>query len=210
MNSLNLALVVEDHPLFSDALHIALNNSGFDHENIIHCKSLQEALPVVRTKLISAILLDLNLKDGSGFQAIKALQSAGYTGPVIGLSANETSHAICKAKSFGAAGYITKTSNIASITYSIRSVLDGNPIYPTLNMPHDTSTKMKQSKKNETLTPTQQCVMEHLSVGLLNKQIAHRMGISEATVKAHMTAIFRKLGANNRTQALLIYRDTFT
>jgi len=150
-------------------------------------------------------LLDLNLPDSDDFEGYSKIRAANATIPIIIISATESKQAYATAISLGASGYIPKSSSLAHISNSIDAVLSGKTSFP------DNLTSEGKSGdaavKLGSLTPAQQRVMSCLSDGLLNKQIAYEMGISEATVKAHMTAIFRKLGANNRTQALLVFRN---
>ena len=126
--------------------------------------------------------------------------------PIIIVSATETVEAFTIAIALGASGYIPKSSNLDDITASIEIVLSGQKAFPE-NLSDSLTANINAAQKLRSLTPAQTRVMSCLSDGMLNKQIAFEMGISEATVKAHMTAIFRKLGANNRTQALLVFRD---
>ncbi len=199
-------LVIDDHPLFRAALELALIKSKIDPQNIHSASSLAQAVPLLKSSYFSLILLDLNLSDSHDFEGLSKIRAMNNTVPVIIVSATETNRAYTTAKSLGASGYIPKSSALADIVTSINTVLSGNPSFPE-NMPDGETNDPDAAQKLGSLTPAQHRVMSCLSDGLLNKQIAFEMGISEATVKAHMTAIFRKLGANNRTQALLVFRD---
>ena len=199
-------LVIDDHPLFRAALELALMKSRIDSQNIQSASSLAQAMPLLKSNVYSLVLLDLNLSDSHDFEGLSKIRAINNTIPVIIVSATESQKAYTTAKSLGASGYIPKSSALADITNSINTVLSGASSFPE-NMLDGKADDADAARKLGSLTPAQNRVMSCLSDGLLNKQIAFEMGISEATVKAHMTAIFRKLGANNRTQALLVFRD---
>lgn len=199
-------LVIDDHPLFRAALEVALVKSNIQSKNIQTSSTISSAISLMDRNAFSLILLDLNLSDSQGFEGFSKIRAADETIPVIIVSATDSQQAYITAKSLGASGYIPKSSLLESITKVISVVLAGGESFPELQ-PNCQCSDSEAANKLGTLTPAQHRVMSCLSDGLLNKQIAYEMGISEATVKAHMTAIFRKLGANNRTQALLVFRD---
>jgi len=199
-------LVIDDHPLFRAALELALIKSKIDSQHIQSSSNLADGISALKTENYSLILLDLNLSDSQGFEGLSKIRAVNQAIPIVIVSATETKQAYTIANSLGASGYIPKSSPLVEITKSIEKVLAGDKAFPDISM--DTQDeKHLAAEKLGSLTPAQHRVMSCLSDGLLNKQIAYEMGISEATVKAHMTAIFRKLGANNRTQALLVFRD---
>jgi len=199
-------LIIDDHPLFRDALEIALIKSKIMVDSIKSESNICDAINSIKTESLSLVLLDLNLSDSQGFEGLSKIRAIDKNIPIIIISATESLQAYTTAMSLGAAGYIPKSSSLETISESIETVLSGGQAFPD-NMSNIESAEDTAAKKLSSLTPAQQRVMSCLSDGLLNKQIAFEMGISEATVKAHMTAIFRKLGANNRTQALLVFRD---
>lgn len=198
-------LVIDDHPLFRGALELALIKAEITPQHIDSAASISAALETMQTTRYRLILLDLNLSDSHGFEGFSKIRAADEQVPIVVVSATETPSAYSTAKSLGAAGYIPKSSNLSKITGSITAAMSGATSFPETTGGTDSDTEA--ADKLASLTPAQHRVMSCLSDGLLNKQIAFEMSISEATVKAHMTAIFRKLGANNRTQALLIFRD---
>ena len=153
------------------------------------------------------ILLDLNIPDATGFDGLVRLKTAAANTPVYVVSANESADAFSKSKSFGASGYLPKSLPSEDLSAALVTALDGGTWFPETDASDVDEESQKVAERLSSLTPAQRRVLSGLSDGLLNKQIAYEMGISEATVKAHMTAIFRKLGANNRTQALLIYKQ---
>lgn len=199
-------LIIDDHPLFRAALEVALLKSKILPRNIQSVSNIADAVEALKTMSFDLHLLDLNLSDSKGFEGLSKIRAAEQSTPIVIVSATETAQAYRTAMSLGASGYIPKSSALDDITSAIKSVLSGNNAFPE-NISDQEQFDSTASQKLASLTPAQQRVMSCLSDGLLNKQIAFKMGISEATVKAHMTAIFRKLGANNRTQALLVFRD---
>lgn len=199
-------LVIDDHPLFRDALELALMKSKVAPGNIQSTSNLTDAIEHINKTSYSLILLDLNLSDCQDFEGLSKIRAINNSVPIIIVSATETVEAFTIAIALGASGYIPKSSNLDDITASIEIVLSGQKAFPE-NLSDSLTANINAAQKLRSLTPAQTRVMSCLSDGMLNKQIAFEMGISEATVKAHMTAIFRKLGANNRTQALLVFRD---
>ncbi len=199
-------LVIDDHPLFRGALELALIKSNISAKNILSHSCISEGLKALNDDNYSLVLLDLNLSDAQGFEGLSKLRASHQSVPIVIVSATEANEAYQTAKSLGAAGYIPKSSSLEHITEAVETVLSGRQSFPK-NMSETEKTDTRAAEKLHSLTPAQHRVMSFLSDGLLNKQIAFEMGISEATVKAHMTAIFRKLGANNRTQALLVFRN---
>lgn len=198
-------LVIDDHPLFRDALEHALVKAEINPSNIHSRNCIAHSLDAITETKFDLVLLDLNLPDSQDFEGFSKIRAADEDVPVMVVSATETSQAYSTAKSLGASGYLPKSSDLTSITQAVVKVLNGNTSFP--KMTSGASTETGAAEKLASLTPAQHRVMSCLSDGRLNKQIAFEMSISEATVKAHMTAIFRKLGANNRTQALLIFRN---
>ena len=199
------ALIVDDHPLFRDALETALSLASGATAKAVHAGSIKDALAWTQEETFSLVLLDLNLADASGFDGLARLQSEGITCPIVVVSATESDRVFQQSQTLGAAGYLPKSLGLEDLAAALATVLDGGEWFPAIEA---TPSELDDiTERVGSLTPAQRRVIGGLSDGLLNKQIAYEMGISEATVKAHMTAIFRKLGANNRTQALLIYKS---
>jgi len=199
-------LVIDDHPLFRAALELALIKAKIEPQNIQSASDIATGVTLMNESVFSLILLDLNLSDSQGFEGLSKIRAVNPSVPIIIVSATESSQAYHTANSLGASGYIPKSTQLENITKSIATVLSGGQAFPE-NVSDSQDADSLAAEKLGSLTPAQHRVMSCLSDGLLNKQIAYEMGISEATVKAHMTAIFRKLGANNRTQALLVFRN---
>ncbi|MGC8536293.1 MAG: response regulator [Rhizomicrobium sp.] len=193
-------LTVEDHPLFRTALTLAIAGACPDCD-VIETGSLGEARKALaqygRPLLI---LLDINLPDSKGFAGLIELRATQDGVPITIVSAEETAERITMALRLGAAGFVPKSAPLETIVEAITHLIAGmtwSPVAPSAICDEDL-------ERFASLTLAQQRVLIGLQKGLLNKQIAHDVGITEATVKAHMTAIFRKLGVHNRTQALLI------
>ena len=197
-------LIVDDHPLFRDALEVALDRAGLGKIETSQAGSLSEALPELEKAPASLVLLDLNMSDTEGFDGLTRLLAASKDARVAIVSATETAEAFATAKALGASAYLPKSLSLDDLTAALGRILQGEDWYPEGAEEESIS---EAARKVAELTPAQRRVLNGLAAGLLNKQIAYEMGISDATVKAHMTAIMRKLGATNRTQALLIYRE---
>lgn len=198
-------LIVDDHPLFRDALETALECAFPTGAEAIHASNLSGALDILKSRQLDLILLDLNLGDCAEFEGLSTLLAAQPGCPIVVVSATETSRAFELASALGAAGYLPKSMSLDDLSAALATTLDGGTWFPKTGGEHLPASPA--AERIASLTPAQRRVLAGLSAGLLNKQIAYEMDISVATVKAHMTAIFRKLGANNRTQALLIYQD---
>lgn len=197
-------LIVDDHPLFRDALEVALSQTEAGEIETVQAGSLKEASVFLAENEFSLVLLDLNMGDTEGFDGLTRLLAASKEARVAVVSATESAEAFATAKTLGASAYLPKSLSLGDLTGALNAILSGGEWYPVTV----TESHVSEAARNVAqLTPAQRRVLNGLASGLLNKQIAHEMGISDATVKAHMTAIMRKLGATNRTQALLIYKD---
>ena len=152
------------------------------------------------------LLLDLNMPGVSGFSALAWIRSNHESLPTVIVSAQDDPAVIQRAIQHGASGFIPKSSPIAALEDGIRAELEGEVWLPDgVDMQDDRldSEEAKIAAALSSLTPHQFRVLMMLGEGLLNKQIAYQLGVSEATIKAHVTAVLRKMGANNRTQAVL-------
>lgn len=198
-------IIVDDHPLFRDALRQALSDK-FDNLNISEAGSLDglsETLEDVTE--VDLVLLDLTMPGVKGFSGLMYLRAQYPEIPVVIVSANEDPGAIRRCIEFGASGFIPKSLSVETIRGAVEAVLGGGVWTPPdmdLNASGDGETAELVSRL-ATLTPQQVRVLMMLSEGLLNKQIAYKLGVSEATVKAHVSAILQKLGVDSRTQAVI-------
>ncbi|MFC4765501.1 response regulator transcription factor [Dyella koreensis] len=200
-------LIADDHPLFRDALQRAVLSALPQAK--VHCADSVHSLLALVEQYPEAdlLLLDLHMPGARGYSALAHIRGQ-YPGlPTIVVSGHEEAQVARRALAHGALAYIPKSSSSDEIVQAIRTVLDGD-----VWLPHaligDGGTGLKADEEEiaarvASLTPQQFRVLTMIAEGLLNKQIAYDLGVSEATVKAHMTAIMRKLGVNNRTQVAL-------
>lgn len=202
-----LFLIVDDHPLVCSALEGMLR-SFFEPCELLQAHSATEALETVRRlEDIDLVLLDLKLPDVDGFQGLLQLRKEAPKIPILVLSALEDSRLGELARSYGALGYVTKKSSAAEIVAAVRAVLSGNTAFAVSSAPcapEDLREFTEVSQVIGSLTPQQTTVLRLLGEGLLNKQIAYELSISESTVKAHVSAILKKLEVSSRMQAVLL------
>ncbi|BAP39150.1 response regulator [Acinetobacter guillouiae] len=202
-------LIVDDHPLFRHALIQAVRYS-LPQAQISETAAVNEFYERLENgPEPDLVLLDLNLPGASGFSALVHVRAQYPALPIIVVSAHEDASIIQRAIAHGAMGYIPKSAHPSHIGEAIRQVLDGDiwlpPNLPAANMNFDprAADETALAERIQSLTPQQFRVLMMVAEGLLNKQIAYELDVSEATIKAHVTAIFRKLGVQNRTQAVL-------
>ena len=203
-------VIADDHPLFRSALSGALRAEiqgiviveSFDLDSTIQCLSELNDLDL--------LLLDLNMPGSGELYGLIRIRKDFPDVPVAVISGSEDSEMVAKVIDSGALGFIPKTSEPATYVQAIHAILAGDIWLPDdLKQAVANQPKPDLSMQNKVaeLTPQQYKVLCYLHEGLLNKQIAYELSISEATVKAHITAIFRKLEINNRTQAVLVASD---
>ncbi|MBU2976780.1 response regulator transcription factor [Alteromonas sp. C1M14] len=200
-------LVADDHPLFREALSAALEPHFKDAE-ILEADSLESTLKVLgETDQIDLLLLDLNMPGGEYFNGLISVKDAYPSLPVAVISANESIEVIAQVIGLGAEGFIPKSTATSQIAQAIVTVKDGGTWVPESmkddleNVDEEMTLLLKRFRE---LTPKQIQVLSYLRAGLMNKQIAHEMNVTEATIKAHISAILRKLEINTRTQAVLL------
>jgi DNA-binding NarL/FixJ family response regulator len=199
-------IVADDHPLFRTAIKEALEAEQGE-TNFLEASSFESLQELVdEQKEVDLVLLDLHMPGVSGFAGLVYLCKRYPSVPVVIISANEDPVVIKRALEHGAAGFIPKSSSIDTITQAISSILLGEIWAPALtqsDLPGNNTSEVELAERMAQLTPQQFKVLMMMSQGLLNKQIAYELGVSEATIKAHVTAIMTKLGVSNRTQAVL-------
>jgi DNA-binding NarL/FixJ family response regulator len=198
-------VIADDHPLFRGALREAV--SGFyPHVDIAEAGTFEEVSAILdRDGEVDLILLDLTMPGVRGFSGLMYLRAQYPSVPVMIVSGNDEPAVIRRCMDFGASGFIPKTLGVEVIGEAIASVLNGGVWTPpdvdlTATADAETATLLARLS---TLTPQQVRVLMMLSEGMLNKQIAYDLGVSEATVKAHVSAILQKLGVESRTQAVI-------
>ena len=200
-------LIADDHPLFRDALQRAVL-AAVPQARVHGADSVQALLNLIEQfPEAELLLLDLHMPGARGYSALAHIRGQ-YPGlPTIVVSGHEEAQVARRALAHGASAYIPKSTASEDIVAAIRAVLDGDVWLPHLLLGGTAELRPDEAAaaaQIATLTPQQFRVMTMIAEGLLNKQIAWELGVSEATVKAHMTAIMRKLGVNNRTQVALI------
>lgn len=199
-------LIADDHPLFRGALRQAIADV-FQHCSIVEAEDIDSLQCQMETNpLPCLVLLDLHMPGAHGFSGLIFLNAHFPQVPVIMVSAHDSPEIIHRALDHGAAGFLPKSSHPDVIANAISSVLAGNLWKPEGY--DSTATGSSSEEQNiaavmASLTPQQFRVASMLAQGLLNKQIAYELNVTEATVKAHLTEIFRKLGVHSRTQAVL-------
>ena len=198
-------VIADDHPLFRGALREAVTGL-FERVDIAEAGTFNEVAELLeRGGDVDLVLLDLTMPGVRGFSGLMYLR-AQYPGvPVIVVSANDDPAAIRRCMEFGASGFIPKTLGVEAMRGAIERILGGGVWTPPdvdLTAGSDAETAALMARM-ATLTPQQVRVLMMLSEGLLNKQIAYQLGVSEATVKAHVSAILQKLGVESRTQAVI-------
>ena len=199
-------IVADDHPLFREALIHAIHNCVTGAE-IVEAESLATLYEAVEGNATADLLfLDLNMPGVSGFSALAYMRSNHASLPTVVVSAMDDPSIIQRAIQHGASGFIPKSSPIRTIETAINEILQGEVWLPDGIDLHDdrlSSDEEQIAAAMSSLTPHQFRVLMMLGEGLLNKQIAYQLGVSEATIKAHVTAVLRKMRVTNRTQAVL-------
>ncbi|MCG6113962.1 MAG: response regulator transcription factor [Mesorhizobium sp.] len=198
-------VIADDHPLFRGALRQAL--TGIDAESrIIEVGDFEGTKSLIAGgEEIDLVLLDLSMPGVSGLSGLVALRGMDSSLPIVIVSAHDDVTTIRRALDLGASGFISKSASMDEIRTAVRKVLDGEivkPIGVELGVEGDPEIGDLIARLR-TLTPQQTRVLSMLGEGLLNKQIAFELHVSEATVKAHVSAILQKLGVDSRTQAVI-------
>jgi DNA-binding NarL/FixJ family response regulator len=194
-------LIADDHPLTREGLALAVR-AALPGISIDSAGSIDEAeRAVANRKVYRLVMLDFVLPDARGFSGFLQLQHLLGDTPIVVVSAHGDTVIIEAARALGAAGFLSKSLPLDDLAAALRTIVTGTPVFPAQAQ---TATTVQSARERVgTLSGAQLKVLLALANGGLNKQIAHDLDISEATVKAHLTAIFRKLGVNNRAQALL-------
>ncbi len=194
-------VIADDHPLFRAALRQAIAAVAPERP-VIEVDCLAAARAAVDAEPAGLLCLDLHMPDSDGFAGLISMRQDLPALPVAVVSGSEDRSVVERALHYGAAAFIPKSAALETIRDAIGAVLDGEVWMPD-GLTSDTLDANDPAARLAPLTPTQLKVLILVRNGLLNKQIAHEMQISEATVKAHLTAIFRKLNVQTRTQAVL-------
>ncbi len=198
-------VVVDDHPLFRGAIRETLRSLD-ENVCIFEAGDFDAAKKIVsQTPDIDLVLLDLAMPGTSGLSGLVTLRALQPSVPVVIVSASDDIATIRRAIELGASGYIKKSSSFEEIRLAINGVLSGeivSPVNVSLGIENDPDIH-DLIQRIRTLTPQQARVLGMLAEGLLNKQIAYELKVSEATIKAHVSAVLQKLNVDNRTQAVI-------
>ncbi|MCC5900568.1 MAG: response regulator transcription factor [Halomonas sp.] len=206
-------LVADDHPLFRDALH-AVVSAGLADTQLFEADSLAGAIHLIEAHDgLDLLLLDLSLPDAEGLEGLKALRERCPWLPVAIVSAHQERQLVLDAITLGAVGYIPKSTPREQLLAALTQILQGQLYLPADIMRRPpppnaarslsavpTEKKMRLAR----LTDKQQDVLRYMAQGMSNKQIARELSIAETTVKTHVSAILRKLGATSRVHAIVI------
>jgi DNA-binding NarL/FixJ family response regulator len=198
-------VIADDHPLFRDALRQAVA-SVIPSAKIDEAGSFEDLTALLeRDAEVDLILLDLTMPGISGFSGLIYLRAQYPAIPVVIVSASDDVETIRRSVDFGASGFIPKRFGVDTLRDAIVKVMDGDVWIPSdVDLSSVTDPEISRLRDRlVTLTPQQVRVLMMLSQGLLNKQIAYELGVSEATIKAHVSAILQKLGVESRTQAVI-------
>jgi DNA-binding NarL/FixJ family response regulator len=199
-------IIADDHPLFRSALREVVGRQ-IPGAQIIEVSSLDALQAAIANHPDSdLILLDLRMPGARGLSSLLYLRAEYPTVPIVVVSASEDPCVVQRTLDFGASGFIPKSASIETIGESLRAVLDGGICAP--HLPERRSAAEEQDREHarrlSTLTPQQLKVLVMLAEGQSNKYIGAHLAITEATVKAHITGILRKLGIERRTQAAVL------
>lgn len=197
-------LLADDHPLVRSAVAQAALKAC-PGAQIVEVETLAEAIADLRKNPeVALILLDIRLPDSHDFNGLRTLRDHFPCIPIAIISALEDDLTIHGAMALGAAGFIPKSARMADLTAAITTIYEGGIWTP---IQRATEQRSVSRLADAGLTPAQIRVMSGLKRGLLNKQIAFELGVTEHTVKAHMTAVFRKLGVTHRMQAMRMLQN---
>lgn len=197
--------IVDDHPLFRDALNQSLTSKISSLETV-QAGSMEELTNLLSgDQNVDLILLDLSMPGVQGFSGLLYLRAQYPQIPVAIVSAIDEPSTIRRAMDFGASGYVPKSQPVDQIRLAVQAVLAGEFWTPPgIDIAAASSSEDEDLiARLARLTPQQVRVLMMLSEGLLNKQIAFELAVSEATIKAHVSAILQKLGVDSRTQAVI-------
>ncbi len=197
-------IIADDHPLFRQAL-LGTLKAKLNNTQWVEAETIDELEQRLQDNNDSdLLLLDLNIPGAHGFNTLIHVRNHFPQIPVVVVSAHEDHSTISQAMSYGAAGFVPKSTPVNDIFTAIMAVLSGDVWLPaSFQNTQSDSNNSDIAERVASLTQQQYRILMMFAQGLLNKQIAYDLNVSEATIKAHATAIFRKLNVRNRTQAVI-------
>lgn len=205
MDEAGHVLIADDHPLFRDALRQVVLATLPDHA-ISEADTFDAAMAAAAGDQLDLILLDINMPGMNGFAGLISLRNHVPATPVVVVSADEARETVAQAMALGASGFIPKSLEREHMVAALRMVMNGEVYVPATadgTHPPAGTAEARFREGYETLTGQQRKVLEMLVAGKSNKVIAFELDVTESTVKAHVTAILRKLRVHSRTQAVL-------
>lgn len=203
-------LIADDHALFRDGLSMHLEQMA-PQAVISQAGNFSQAIKILDDlNKVDLIIIDLDMPDMKWEEGLSELKKKAPEARFVVISASEDNKNIKKALADGISGYIPKRSDTKVLTSALKLILDGGTYLPPSILEHANAGLFgehgseSKTKNGKTLTPRQSEVLSYVAEGMSNKQIAYKMGVSEATVKLHINALLRAVGATNRTQAVII------
>jgi DNA-binding NarL/FixJ family response regulator len=197
-------IVADDHPMVRDALALALR-AAFPKAEVALAGTLDEASAAIAARPdVDLVILDLDMPGMQGLSGVSVLRAGYPSAPLVIVSATRNAAAMRQAVEMGAAGFIPKSAPMEEIIASVRAVMRGEIVLPPSAGDALSSTDADLATRAARMTPQQHRVFALMAEGKPNKIIAYDMQIGEATVKAHVTEILRKMGVHSRTQAIVL------
>ena len=206
-------LIADDHPLFREALKDVVLDAFGRSVQLIECTSLAEVQAAIHDDTLELALLDLNMPGMNGLQGIALLRETAPVVPLVIVSADERSEVVAAALQLGVCGFIPKSTPRQQMADAVRRIAEDGEIYqPAQLAGHDTNSltplplsveQQAMRSRIASLTKQERCVLDAIIAGKPNKIVAIELNIAESTVKAHVSAILRKLEVSSRTQAVI-------
>ena len=205
-NERAIVLIADDHPLFREALQ-RVAAEIFEDMEFLEVDTCEKAVAAIEGEDLEIIFLDLNMPGMNGFNGLVALRNAAPSVPIIVVSASDDTATIHEAITYGASGYMPKSLAKEEMVAAVRHVLAGQIFTPSSGSGRggrqSSGADAKLAESISQLTHQQRVVLQMLVSGQPNKQIAYELNIVESTVKAHVSAVLRKLKVHSRTQAVI-------
>lgn len=199
-------LILEDDRVIQERLTVLLLELGYQLEQLILSAQLAEASAIIKKQNIGLALMDLGLPDGNGTKAIRQLRQKNETVPILVISAWSTRDAILKAIQAGATGYLLKERDDFEVTLSIKQILQGgtpiDPFLAQLILSNIVKKTQKLHNSPESLSSRELEILELVTQGMNNQDIAQELGLSRYTVEAHLRNIYSKLAVDSRSKAI--------
>lgn len=200
-------MIVDDHPLYSDALEAALE-FGFEGCAIRKARTLQEALTLVEQGFApDLVLFDLKLPDVSGISGFQKFRATAPDARILVISSLASCDLVQSLLEGGAMGFLPKDASIRTVHHAVSEIAAGHRYVPREYVgmaPGEETCIFKTAPELSVLTPQQVKILKLICEGMPNKEIAHQLSLAEATVKAHITSLLRRLDVRNRTQAVVL------